>query len=131
VELCLPSDVLSVPLRAGQNERVRRSFVGLVLVVMAIGGGCSSQPQTSAAVAAAKRQVQIWLAADQADLRAVRAKCPGTNPISSCFVDSAAAKNLLAAEGLLTRAELALDRAEGHPASSVPGATRIYFPSAG
>jgi len=112
----------------GQYVEVRGTLVAVVLASAVLGAGCSSQSQPSA-TQTAKKQVQFWLAADQADLRTLRAECPTSS--FSCEFSSPAGKKVLADEGHLARAELALERAEGQRVQNVPGATRIYFPSTG
>lgn len=114
---------------------MRRNLVALVLALAVVGAGCSSVNPTVTTVsqtpvaATAQRQVRHWLAEDQADLKAVKAECPGT-PLS-CVIDTRASRKLFIAEKRLARAELHLDRTEGEPTTTTPGATTLYFPSPG
>ncbi len=114
---------------------MRRNLVALVLALAVVGAGYSFLNPTDTTVsqtpvaARAQRQVRHWVAEDQADLKAVKAECPGT-PLS-CVVDARASRKLFIAEKHLARAELHLDRAEGEPTTTTPGATTLYFPSPG
>jgi hypothetical protein len=52
---------------------VRRSLVGLVLVLAVLGAGCSSQPS---ALTTARQSAAHWSAVINADYRAEQAACP-------------------------------------------------------
>lgn len=101
-----------------QNENMRRTLVGLVLVLPVLGAGCSSQPS---AVSVAQQQVRAWAAKVNADAKAEQALCPppmpgtagGCTPTGGTVFDKTCSD-----ERHMMQAEAALERAEGHTATS-------------
>jgi PASTA domain len=114
---------------------VRQTFVALVLTLAVWGAGCSSQPSDTtrthsgppSAVAAAQKQVQVWSATDQADLRTLRAECPGT--AISCVLAAPISNKLRVAESHFTQAVVTLERVDpSYPAPTLPATSGgAYF----
>lgn len=103
------------PFVGGQNVEVRRTLVGVVVVLAVLGSGCSSQ-QPSAAVVAAQRSVRAWGSVVNADKKAELAYCfrrffTGA-PAGQCSPSAALVTKIHADEQHLMQAEAILKRAE-------------------
>jgi hypothetical protein len=94
---------------------MRRSLVATVLVLAALGAGCSSQPPSAASTA--QQRVHTWVTAVNADTNAERAECAGVG----CTKTSLPLFDKTCSDEVhLFMAEASLDRAEGHKQSQPP-----------
>jgi len=93
---------------------MRRSVVGLVLALAVLGAGCSSQPQSSIGIFAARQNVAVWESAVNADAKAEPKECLGA---ARCALNPRLQAKTRSDEARLIQAETALYRAEGHTPS--------------
>jgi hypothetical protein len=95
---------------------MRRSLVGIVVALAALGAGCSSQPPS--AVSTAQQTVHSWAAAVNADTNAERAECAATSHgvggVGCTKTSPPLFDKTCSDEVHLFMAEASLDRTEGH-----------------